>query len=305
MIGVFDSGSGGLTVLRALVTRLPEQRFVYLGDHAHAPYGDRSPEEIYELTRLNVERLFALGCSLVVLACNTAAAVALRRLQQTWLQQHYPEHRVLGVLVPVVEDVTRVPWQTKEPTAESKRAASRVAIFATARTVESGAYPREIGCRAPAISVLQQACPDLVGRIESGAGSAEARAAVSRHVESLLAQADGRPLDKVILGCTHYPLIEEAFRATLPRGTPILSQPELVAESLRDYLRRHPQHDDAHEGERGRLTAFSTGGIASLRPLGQRFFGAPLAFCRIGAEPPSQVSGESPQDNCLTTLPSA
>ncbi len=169
MIGVFDSGSGGLTVLRALVTRLPEQRFVYLGDHAHAPYGDRDPEEIYELTRLNVERLFGLGCSLVILACNTAAAVALRRLQQTWLQQHYPQQRVLGVLVPVVEAVTRVPWQTKEPTAESERAASRVAIFATARTVESGAYPREIVCRAPAISVLQQACRDRVGKSE-GAG---------------------------------------------------------------------------------------------------------------------------------------
>ncbi|MEE9208969.1 MAG: glutamate racemase, partial [Kiloniellales bacterium] len=149
MIGVFDSGHGGLTVLGALVARLPERGFIYLGDHGHAPYGERSPAEIAELTVANVERLFAEGCRLVLLACNTAAAIALRRLQQEWLPGAYPGRRVLGVFVPMVEAVTAVPWKLQEPPAGARREPALVGVFATRRTVESGAYAREIGLRAP------------------------------------------------------------------------------------------------------------------------------------------------------------
>ena len=282
MIGVFDSGSGGLTVLRALVERLPDQRFVYLGDHDKAPYGDRHPEEIYDLTLINVERLFELGCSMVVLACNTAAAVALRRLQQTWLPFHHPERRVLGVLVPVVESVTRVPWETRSSATTEPGAPARVGIFATARTVESGAYPREIGARAPAVSVLQQACPELVGQIEADAGREELAELVAGYARDLLAQAGGGPLDSVVLGCTHYPLIEELFRAALPEGVEILSQPDLAARSLEGYLRRHPQHLDPAAPEDRRVVAFSTASARAVRPLGNRFFGSSLAFCQLG-----------------------
>ena len=182
MIGVFDSGHGGLTILRALVDRLPERRFLYLGDHAHAPYGDHTPDEIYALTIDNISRLFAHGCDLVLLACNTAAAVALRRLQQEWQPDAFPDNRVLGVLVPTVEAVTKVPWHIKTPPPGAPRDGATVAIFATHPTVDSGAYPREIGFRAPAIRVVQQACPNLVAAIESAAPEAQVRELVAGYV---------------------------------------------------------------------------------------------------------------------------
>ncbi len=292
MIGVFDSGSGGLTVLRALVERLPEQRFVYLGDHGHAPYGERSPDEVYGLTCAGVARLFGLGCSLVILACNTAAALALRRLQQNWLPARFPERRVLGVLVPVVESVTRVSWEIKAPAAEA--AAGRVGIFATPRTVESGAYPREIGLRAPAVEVLQQPCPELVQRIEAGATSEDLLAQVAAEVGALRARAEDGRLDQVILGCTHYPLVESAFRAALPPEVTILSQPRLVAESLADYLRRHPEHRAPRARGQTRIAAFSTAEVKAVRALGRRFFGETLAFCQIGemSAPPARRPAE-------------
>ena len=284
MIGVFDSGSGGLTVLRALVERLPDQRFVYLGDHGHAPYGERSPDEVYGLTCAGVSRLFGLGCSLVILACNTAAAVALRRLQQTWLPARFPEHRVLGVLVPMVESVTQVSWEVKAASPAAESTAGRVGIFATPRTVESGAYPREIGLRAPAVEVFQQACPSLVQRIEAGATAETLADQVAAEVRALRARAEGGHLDRVILGCTHYPLVEAAFRAALPPEVAILSQPRLVAESLADYLRRHPRHRTPRGAGQSRIAAFSTAEAKTVRALGRRFFGETLAFCQIGGQ---------------------
>ena len=152
MIGVFDSGYGGLTVLRALVGALPDRTFLYLGDHAAAPYGNRSPDEIVMLTRTAVERLFGSGCRLVVLACNTAAAIALRKLQQEWLPIAYPDHRILGVLVPMVEAITGQSWMSDPSGARREspfRPARTVAVFATRQTVASNAYPGEIGKRAP------------------------------------------------------------------------------------------------------------------------------------------------------------
>lgn len=282
MIGVFDSGSGGLTVLRALVERFPDQRFVYLGDHGHAPYGERSPDEVYGLTCAGVSRLFGLGCSLVILACNTAAAVALRRLQQTWLPARFPEHRVLGVLVPVVESVTQVSWDVKTASPAARNTTGRVGIFATPRTVESGAYPREIGLRAPAVEVFQQACPNLVQRIEAGATAESLADQVAAEVRALQASTEDGRLDRVILGCTHYPLVEAAFRAALPPEVKILSQPELVAESLTGYLDRHPRHRAPRARGQTRIAAFSTAEARAVRALGRRFFGETLAFCQIG-----------------------
>ncbi len=296
MIGVFDSGSGGLSVLRALVEELPEQRFVYLGDHGNAPYGQRSADEIYGLTCAGVARLFGLGCSLVILACNTAAAVALRRLQQNWLPARFPEHRVLGVLVPVVESVTQVSWEVKTASPAARTRAARVGIFATPRTVESGAYPREIGLRAPAVEVFQQACPDLVRRIEAGATAETLADLVAAEVRALQARAEGGRLDQVILGCTHYPLVESAFRAALPPEVTILSQPRLVAESLADYLSRHPRHRAPKARGQTRIAAFSTAEVKTIRDLGRRFFGETLAFCQIGKmpAPPGPRPADSP-----------
>jgi len=236
MIGVFDSGSGGVTILAALQQQLPDQDFLYLGDHANAPYGHRSNEQIVELTKAGVDLLMKAGCSLVVLACNTAAAVALRHLQQNWLPRAYPGNRILGVLVPTVEALTGVPWSQKGPT-DKTQPAQKIALFATRKTVESEAYTDEILKRAPHLTLSGQACPGLVDAIEGGAGPLPLAGLISGYV----AEADTNEADAVVLGCTHFPLVKQHFEDALPDGMVILSQPEIVATSLADYLIRHPR----------------------------------------------------------------
>jgi glutamate racemase len=277
MIGVFDSGHGGLTVLSALVARLPERSFLYLGDHGHAPYGERDVEEIYDLTLANVERLFHEGCRLVLLACNTAAAVALRRLQQDWLPGAHPERRVLGVFVPTVEAVTEVPWQVQEPPPGARLEPAVVGVFATRRTVASDAYAREIALRAPAIRVVQQACPGLVKQIEAGTAPEVLAAATASHVAALMDRLDGCAPDSVILGCTHYPLVAQVFAEALPAGVPVHSQPALVAESLAAYLDRHPESDVAPRPRR-KTRFLTTGDPAAVNASAARFFGTALNF---------------------------
>ncbi len=284
MIGVFDSGHGGLTVLRALVARLPERTFLYLGDHGHAPYGERTDAEIYDLTRANVTRLFGRGCRLVLLACNTAAAVALRRLQQDWLPGAYPERRVLGVFVPMVEAVTEVPWHLKSPPDAACRDPAVVGVFATRRTVASGAYPCEIAKRAPRIRVVQQACPGLVNLIEAGASPDVLEAAIAEHVAGFMTQLDGAVPDSVILGCTHYPLVADGFVAALAAqglgAVRLHAQPELVAGSLAAYLARHGEFDVAPP-PRAATRFLTTGDPAAAAALAKRFFGTALRFRKV------------------------
>lgn len=277
-IGVFDSGHGGLTVLRGLEAALPDEHYLYLGDHAAAPYGQRTPAEIYARTQAATELLFALGCRLVVLACNTAAAVALRRLQQGWLAERHPGRRVLGVLVPVVEQLTGVPWAVEEPPPPPHPAPRRVALFATPRTVETGTYPLEVSRRAPWVGVESQACPALAGAIEQGAPEAALRQLVRAAAAELLDRLAGAPLSAAVLGCTHYPLVEQHFAAALP-GVPLLSQPALAAASLADYLRRRPDYRSGPG-----VTRFLTTGDADfVTPLATRFLGRPVVFQAIRA----------------------
>ena len=278
MIGVFDSGHGGLTVLRALVDAAPGRPFVYLGDHAAAPYGPRSNEEIHALTLRGVERLFAQGCRLVVLACNTASAVALRPLQQTWLPHAYPGRNVLGVLVPMVEAITRVPWMIEAPLADRLPEPRTVGVFATPATVASGSFAREIGKRAPDVTVVQQACPDLVPLIEEGAPDAAIRPAVAGYVDALLAQLRGERLDSVVLGCTHYPLVAHLFAEALPRSVEVLCQPTLVARSLEHYLERHPEYAPPVAPAPVEPRFFTTGDAVRVSELAGRFFGRPTPF---------------------------
>jgi len=278
VIGVFDSGHGGLTVLRALVDAAPGRPFVYLGDHAAAPYGRRSDEEIYALTIRGVERLFEQGCGLVVLACNTASAVALRRLQQTWLQGAHPGRNVLGVLVPMVEAITRVPWMLEAPLADRLPEPRTVGVFATAATVASGSFPREIGKRAPDVTVVQQACPNLVPLIEEGAPDAAIWPAVRGYVAALIEQLRGERLDSVVLGCTHYPLVAHLFAEALPTGVEVLCQPTLVARSLEHYLERHPEYAPAAGEGPASPRFFTTGDAARVSALAGRFFGRPTPF---------------------------
>lgn len=240
MIGVFDSGSGGLTVFHELVRAFPGTDWTYLGDHAAAPYGTRRAADIYERTTRHTHALMQRGARLVLLACNTASAVALRRMQENWLPVHWPDNRVLGVLVPLVEHVTGLAWDRERP-GQSRMPARTIGIFGTPRTVESGAYSHEIARRAPQATVLQQACPGLVDLIEAGVPRDDLESAVRRFADDLQFAANGRPVDSVILACTHYPLIEDVFRDVLPGETGILSQPRIVTKAMRAYLLRHPE----------------------------------------------------------------
>ncbi len=236
MIGLFDSGIGGETILAAAKKRLPGQTFFYYADTAHMPYGDRPAEEVIDLTAKGVTHLFNQGCKLVVLACNTASAVAARRLQQKWLPaQNLPGHNVLGIVVPTVEFATHTGWAAKFGAIEP----GNIGVFATTRTVESNVFPVEIEKLRPELKVFQQPCPDLASAIERGLPRAEIKEMVKRYANLLLMRGD---VKRFILGCTHYAHIEDIFREVLPEGAPIIAQPEAVSEALADYLQRHPEY---------------------------------------------------------------
>jgi glutamate racemase len=277
VIGVFDSGFGGLTVHRALVDAMPERDFVYLGDNRNAPYGEKPPIDVLNLTCQGLERLFAEGCTLAILACNTASVVALRWIQQQWLPARRREdgvvRNVLGVVVPTIEAATGLPWDPEPAAAPAAKPSGTIAIFATRRTVESGCYPVEIRKRRPDITVVQQACPELAGAIEQGAPRAELRALVEGYVGELR-QAAGDP-DCAILGCTHYPLVTELFAGALPCGLPLIHQHVATAGALKSYLERHPEYDT---GDRGRRIFLSTGFSADALPLIEKFWGGKLCF---------------------------
>ena len=240
MIGVFDSGHGGLTVFRVLVRRFPHLAFVYLGDHRNVPYGNRASDEIVALTRDGVSALFHRGCRLVLLGCNTATCVAARTLQKDWLPvSGWVGRNVLGIVAPTVEAATQTPWAVTSPQYPQKYNADTIAVFGTTRTIASHAYPEEIRKRCPKVTVVQQTCPDLVEAIERAAPPDELDGLVAEAVAALLAQTGGAPPHRAILGCTHYPLVEPLFRRHLPPFARLLSQPEVVADSLEDYLHRH------------------------------------------------------------------
>ncbi len=232
-VGIFDSGLGGLTVLGAVTHRLPETPFVYLGDNAHTPYGVRDADDIFALTCTGVERLWLEGCDLVILACNTASAAALRRMQESWVPEG---KRVLGVFVPLIEALTERQWGDNSPPREV--AVKHVALFATPATVSSRAFQRELAFRAIGVDVEAQPCAGVVDAIEQG-DMQLAEALVHSHVEALLRRMP-RP-EAAVLGCTHYPLVEDAFREALGPNVAVYSQPDLVAASLDDYLNRRPE----------------------------------------------------------------
>ena len=225
-IGVFDSGYGGLTVLKEFVGTLPQYDYFYLGDNARAPYGSRSFDTVYEYTFECVNRLFAEGCHLVILACNTASAKALRTIQQRDLHRFDSHKRVLGVIRPTTEIVKQY---TKT---------NQVGIFATSGTVSSQSYPIEINKFYPEIQVHQEACPMWVPLVENNEiYSPGADYFIQKHVDALLSKSS--EIDTIILGCTHYPLLHNQLRKFVPAHIKIVSQGEIVANSLHDYLARH------------------------------------------------------------------
>lgn len=275
MIGVFDSGFGGLTIHRALIEAMPDKDFVYLGDNKNAPYGTRPPIEVLTLTCAGLEVLFDQGCTLVIVACNTASVVALRWIQQQWLQPRIRKdgirRNVIGIVVPTIETVTGVQWNEEARLGGG----GTVAVFATARTVDTGNYPFEIKKRRPDIHVVQQACPELAGAIEAGAGHDALTKLVREYVAAAEAQLGGQVPDSVILGCTHYPLVSDIFTEVLPRGVQIISQPEATAAALGTYLAKHPEFEVSAGGKRLFL---STGYVREAMPLIEKFWGGKPEF---------------------------
>ncbi|WP_082130597.1 glutamate racemase [Kiloniella spongiae] len=269
-IGVFDSGSGGLTVLHALQATLPTHDFLYFGDHQHAPYGEKTGPEVYEMTRQAVQFLFDQGCNLVILACNTASAIALRKLQQEWLPSYAPGKRILGVLVPMVETITDRPWIKWEQHPQQYLQGT-VGIFATKATVRSKTFLVEIKKRAPQLDVIQQACPDLVPALEAKKDTATTDSLVEGYVRQLVEKNNKVP-NWIMLGCTHYPLLKDAFEKAaakiigniMGQGVPILCQPSICADSLKDYLKRHPELTTETTRSQGKTTYFTSGNSAHV-----------------------------------------
>jgi glutamate racemase len=232
-VGIFDSGLGGLTVLDAVARRLPDLPLVYFADSAHAPYGVRDADDIHALTKAAVERLWSEGCNLVILACNTASAAALRRMQEAGVPEG---KRVLGVFVPLIEALTERQWGDNSPPREV--AVKHVALFATPTTVASRAFQRELAFRAIGVDVEAQACGGVVDAIEEG-DAILAEALVRSHVDALKRKMPDP--EAAILGCTHYPMMEAIFQDALGPEVTVYSQANLVAASLADYLDRRPE----------------------------------------------------------------
>jgi glutamate racemase len=279
VIGVFDSGVGGLSVHRALTRRMPQADFIYLADQANAPYGGRPGEEIVTLTRAGCERLFGMGASVVVLACNTASAIALRRLQQTWLPGYRRELgrpvNVLGIIVPTIEAATGLPWEHEaERRGEKIEQLDILGVFSTPGTANSRVYEIEIDKRRQDVAVFSEPCPNLARMIEAGASREELSNEIKGHVEALRKRI-GRYPDRAILGCTHYELAADLFREALPPGTPLIHQPEATADSLERYFARHPEYETGTSGLRRFLT---TGQAGPQNQLVASFWGEPLVF---------------------------
>ncbi|MDO9375145.1 MAG: glutamate racemase [Ferruginibacter sp.] len=266
-IGVFDSGYGGLTVLKEIRSALPQFDYIYLGDNARAPYGPRSFDTVYHYTLQCVKWFFAQGCPLVVLACNTASAKALRTIQQKDLQHLDPTKRVLGVIRPTTEIIGNF------------SANKRVGILGTTGTIASNSYPIEIEKFFPGVTVYQEACPMWVPLVENNEHrSAGADFFVQKHIDELLRKDEA--IDTVLLACTHYPLLADKIRQFLPDGTTLVSQGEIVAHSLQDYLSRHPEITERCTTGGG-LSFYTTDSPEDFDAKAGIFYGSPVQSAHV------------------------
>jgi glutamate racemase len=239
MIGVFDSGYGGLNILKSLFRRLPQYDYFYLGDNARAPYGARSFEVIYQFTLQGVKQLFDCGCPLVLLACNTASARALRTLQQQFLPSHFPDRRLLGVVRPSAEALARIPVGDVS-NRQRPELTGRVAILGTRETIRSQSYVFELQKLAPNLEVWQHECPIWAALVEAGeVASAGAEWFVQQYLHQLFNRCG--KIDRILLACTHYAALLPLIQKCLPEGLDVLTQAELVEERLVDWLERHPE----------------------------------------------------------------
>jgi glutamate racemase len=262
-IGIFDSGYGGLTVFKSIAGALPDYDYLYLGDNARAPYGNRSFETVHQYTLQCVEWFFSMGCPLVVLACNTASAKALRTIQQTDLPRIAPERRVLGVIRPTAEVIGNY-THTKS-----------VGVLGTRGTINSGSYEIEIGNFFPDIKVTQLACPMWVPLVENGEhNAAGADYFVRKYLDELLSKSPD--IDTVLLACTHYPLLMDKIKEHLPANIKVVAQGSIVAASLADYLKRHTEIE-TRLTKTGSMRFFTTDDTRDFDNHAATFFGAGVA----------------------------
>lgn len=274
MIGIFDSGFGGLTVLSSLLARLPQYDYLYLGDSARAPYGARSHDVVLEFTREATEFLFEAGCPLVVLACNTASARALRTLQQRHLPARRPDRRILGVVRPSAEALAglapgAIPGVTPAATIEGI-----VGVLGTAGTIASDSYRLELAKLAPGLRLVQRACPLWVPLVEAGEVSGPGvEYFLQRDLDAILDAPD--PPSRLLLACTHYPLLLPTLRALARPGVELLTQGEIVAERLEDWLQRHPEME-RRLGRGGARRYLTTEDASWFRERGSRLLGRPI-----------------------------
>jgi len=266
-IGIFDSGFGGLTVFKSIVEKLPAYDYIYLGDNARSPYGDHSFETVYQYTLECVEWLFAQGCELVILACNTASAKALRNIQQLDLPKKYPNRRVLGVIRPTAEVIGKYTDQ------------NNIGVMGTRGTIGSNSYAIEINHFFPNVKVHQQSCPMWVPLIENGEHlAAGADYFVTKYINELLQKSSA--IDCILLACTHYPLLIPKLEKILPAGIKILSQGEIVASSLADYLKRHPEMEEKL-AKNGRRQFYTSGDLNTFNQHATVFLGENISSERM------------------------
>jgi len=269
MLGFFDSGLGGLTILKETIRLMPNYSYIYLGDNARTPYGSHSQDVIYKFTSQGVARLFDEGARLIILACNTSSSVALRRLQMEFLPEYYPDKRILGVIIPTAEEAVKM-TNSKE-----------IGVLATEATVHSFVYPREITKLDSEIKVHQQACPLLVPIIEAGELEWEGLdLIIKKYVNQLFcaqgASASGgersSAIDTLILGCTHYELISDIIKKHVPDSVKIFNQARVVAEKLKNYLERHTEISE-RLGKGGKRDFLSTEDFWRVKDLFRKFYG--------------------------------
>lgn len=264
-LGIFDSGFGGLEVLREIVSKLPDYNYIYLGDTKRTPYGSRTQKEIYDFTTQGVNFLFKQGCELIILACNTSSTESLRTIQQNYLPKNFPNKKVLGVVVPTAEN------------AVEKTINNRVGVMATSSAVGSFAFVREIKKLNPNVEVFQVACPRLVPIIESGDYSSKDIDITLNNYLPLLLKEN---IDTLILGCTHYGLIEKEIKNKIDKNINIISEGVVIAEKLQDYFKRHPEIYSKLRKD-SEIRFFTTGFKDKFERIGSKFFGKPVNVKKV------------------------
>lgn len=264
-IGVFDSGFGGIDILRGIVKELPIYDYLYLGDTARAPYGTRSQKQVYEFTKTAIDFMFENNCELIILACNTASSGALRKIQQKYLPKHFPSKKVLGVLIP-----------TAEKAAEKTRN-KKIGVIATECTVQSNAFIRELAKLNPKIKVFQNPCPLLVQIVESGEQNSKSTKLI---LENYLQPLKKKNIDTIILGCTHYGILASKIKKILGPDIAIISGAKIIPKKLKTYLKKHPEIDEKL-GKNGIVRFYSTDITSKFTVLGSKFFGKKIKAQKI------------------------